>query len=155
MNIDNIVIILINIYEYNNDQKHKNLLHQISTVIRELNPKFHTDHLIVGGDLNVTPDEWMDGWPSKLSWEYRNPIMEDFTNNNKLIDIWRTLNKDVKQFTDGPIRSRIDYWLVSDSISQHVTETTISNCYLSDHCTINLRLKTEIKIIHLKIIGKI
>lgn len=149
LNIDNILIILINIYGYNNDQKNRNLLHQISTVIRELNTKFPTDHLIVGGDFNVTPDEWMDRWPSKLSREHRNPIMESFTNNNKLIDIWRTLNKDVKQFTwhkpNGQIRSRIDYWLVSNSISQYVTETTISNCPLSDHCTINLRLKNRVQ----------
>ena len=58
---------------------------------------------------------------------------------------WRTLNTDVRQFTrhkpNGQITSRVDYGLVSESISQYVTETTISNCPLSDHCTINLKLK--------------
>ena len=130
---------LFTIYGYNNVSKNKNLLNQISTVIRELNTKLTTDHMVVGGDFNVTPD---DRWPPNLSREYRNPIMENFTNNNKLIDIWRTLNTDVRQFIwhkpDGQIRSCIDYWLVSNSISEYVTETTISNCHLSDHCTINL-----------------
>lgn len=65
LNIDHILIILVNIYGYNNDHKNKNLLHQISTVIRELNTKFPTDHLVVGGHFNVTQDEWMDRWPSK------------------------------------------------------------------------------------------
>ncbi len=144
---DNIFIIVINIYGCNNDQKNRNLLHQLSTVITELNAIFPTVHMVVGGDFNLTPDEWMDRWPSKLSREYRNPILEDFVNNNKLIDIWRILHREVKQFTwhkpNGQSRSHIDYWLVSNSISEHVTETTIANCPLSDHCIINLRLKNR------------
>ena len=147
LEIDTILIILINIYGYNNDQKNRNLLHQISTVITELNANFPTDHIMVGGDFNLTPDEWMDRWPSKLFSEHRNPILEDFVNNNRLIDIWRMLHREVKQFTwhkpNGQSKSRIDYWLVSNSISDHVKDTEIANCPLSDHCIINLRLKNR------------
>ena len=60
---------------------------------------------------------------------------------------WRTLNTDVRQFTrhkpNGQITSRVDYGLVSESISQYVTETTISNCPLSDHRSVNLKLKNR------------
>lgn len=60
-------------------------------------------------------------------------------NKNKLVDIWRILNRDKRQFTwfkpNGQTKSRIDYWLVL----KHVTETNISNSPLSDHCIINLK----------------
>lgn len=66
-----------------------------------------------------TPDKWKDRWPSNLSGEHKNPVLEEFINYKKLIDIWRSLHKDIKQFTwfkpNGQSRSRIDYWLVSDS----------------------------------------
>lgn len=144
LEIDANLIILINIYGYNNDNKNKNLLHQISEVIIELKAKFPTDHIIVGGDFNLAPDEWMDRWPSKLLREHRNTILETLANNNQLIDIWRSLHSGVKQFTwhkpNGQNKSRIDYWLISNSISDHVTETEIANCPLSDHCIINLKI---------------
>lgn len=66
-------------------KKNRNLLHQISAVITELNASFCTDHIVVGSDFNLTPDEWKDRWPSKLLSEYRNPILEEFVNNDKLI----------------------------------------------------------------------
>lgn len=87
LEIDANLVILINIYGYNNDTKNRNLLHQISEVIIELKAKFPTDHIIVGGDFNLSPDEWMDRWPSKLLSEHRNTILEAFANNNQLIDI--------------------------------------------------------------------
>ncbi|XDV31698.1 hypothetical protein PO909_002661 [Leuciscus waleckii] len=157
LEIDANLVILINIYGYNNDNKNRNLLHQISEVIIELKAKFPTDHIIVGGDFNLTPDEWMDRWPSKLLSEHRNPILDAFA--NQLIDIWRSLHSGVKQFTwhkpNGQNKSRIDYWLISNSISDHVTETEIANCPLSDHCIINLKIGNSKKITNQKIIGNL
>lgn len=66
LNIDNIVIILVNIYGYNSDQKNRSLLHQISLILKELQAKFPTDYMVIGGDFNLTPDEWLDRWPSRL-----------------------------------------------------------------------------------------
>lgn len=81
--------------------------------------------------------------------EYRNPILVEFINNNKLIDIWRSLHSDVKQFTwykpNGQSRPCIDYWLVSNSISKYVTKTLIANSPLGDHCIINLKLEERNK----------
>lgn len=69
LEIDSVLIILVNVYGYNNDHKNTNLLHQPTTVIRELTTNFPTDHILVGGDFNLTPDEWMDRWPSRPSQE--------------------------------------------------------------------------------------
>lgn len=60
LNLDKNLVILSNVYGYNNDQKNKNSLHEVSTVIKELKAKFPTVPMIVGGDFNVTPDEWID-----------------------------------------------------------------------------------------------
>ena len=76
LNVDNNIIIIISIYGYNNDQKNRKLLHQLSTVITEFNTKFHTNNIVLGGDFNLTPDEWKDRWPSKLSSEHKNPIFQ-------------------------------------------------------------------------------
>lgn len=145
LEIDSVFIILVNVYGYNDDHKNRNLLHQVTTVVRELNENFFTDYLLIGGDFNLTPDDWMDRWPTRFSQEHNNPIIINFMNDNNLMDIWRTLNKDRRQFTwfkpKGKAKSRIDYWLVSTSISSHVTETDIANSPLSDQCIINLKLR--------------
>ncbi|MEQ2286109.1 hypothetical protein AMECASPLE_038754 [Ameca splendens] len=56
-------------------------------------------------------------------------------------------NSGVKQFTwhkpNGLSRSRVDYWVVSGAILDYVNEAKIPNCPLSDHCTINLKLKKQ------------
>lgn len=95
-------------------------MHQVTTVIKELNANFPTDYILVGGDFNLTPDESMDRWPSTLSQEHNNQTIEDFINHNKLIDIRRTLNRDKRQFSwfkpNGKAKSTIDYWLASNSL---------------------------------------
>lgn len=60
LEVDGIIFILINVYGYNNKHKNKQLLHQVTTFIKELNTIFPTDHILVGGDFNLTQVEWMD-----------------------------------------------------------------------------------------------
>lgn len=114
-------------------------------VIAEFTATFSTDHIIVGGDFNRTPDEWMDRWPSLRVKETLNPILKEFVNNTKLLDVWRAQHNGVKQFTwhkpNGQSRSCIDYWLVSAAVLECVKETEIANCPLSDHCVVNLKLQ--------------
>lgn len=144
LDIESNLIITINIYGHNNDQKNKQLLHHITTVIRKLQLNYPTEHIIVGGDFNIAPDEWMDRCPSKYSKVTWNPIMEDFMKVNKLNDVWRNLNHNIRQYTwfkpNGQSRSRIDYWLAADSIFEHITEANIACSPLSDHCIINLKI---------------
>lgn len=123
--------------------KNKSLLHQISEVINELQAKFPIDHIVVGGDFNLTPNEWLDRWPARLSREEKNPIIENVCYTNKLIDIWRVLSKDIRQFTWFKTNGQSKYWLASNSITASVGETEISRCILSDHCNIHLKLKSR------------
>lgn len=68
LEIDSILIILVNVYGYNNDYD-RNLLHQENSYRRTAN--FPTDYLLVGGDFNLTPD---GRWPSRFSQEHNNLI---------------------------------------------------------------------------------
>lgn len=61
------------------------LNYQISNM-NEFKNKYATDHIIMGGALNLTQDEWMDIWPSK--YNYQNQI-SDFIEQNDLVGIWR------------------------------------------------------------------
>lgn len=118
LKIDNNLIIVINIYGYNNDKKQNAFVSDIRSYNRKT-ANFSTDHIVVGGDFNLTPVEWKDRWPVIKQIQKSNLV--EFINNNKLIDILRSLHRDVKQFTwykpNGQSRSRIDYWLVSNSIN--------------------------------------
>lgn len=124
-------------------RKNKQLLHQITAVIRKLKLNYPTEHVIVGGDFNITLDEWMDRCPSKYSQVTWNQIMEDFIKVNKL-NVWRNLNRNIRQYTwfkpNGQSRSRIDYWSAADFILVNISETNISCSHLSDHCIINLSI---------------
>ncbi len=97
-------------------------------VIKELNANFPNDYVLTGGDFNLTLDKWMDRWPTKFLQEH-NPIIGEFVNYYNLIDLWRNLNRDTRQFTwfkpNGSAKLRIDYWLVSNSILKQVTQTNI------------------------------
>jgi len=49
----------------------KILLEQISETIRELKALLPTDNILVDGDFNCVPDEWMDRFPTKyVGYEY-------------------------------------------------------------------------------------
>lgn len=60
LEVDNVPVILQNIYGYKIDHDNRNLLHQITTIITEFTANFPTDHIIVGGDFLV--NGWMDEW---------------------------------------------------------------------------------------------
>ena len=68
----------------------------------------------------------------------------DFINNNNMIDIWRLQNPDRKRFTwrtDRPCKcSRLDYFLVLESILAMNPISEIHNAYRSDHNSIKLSI---------------
>lgn len=142
--IDNVPLILVNIYGYNNEQKNKNLLYQITTVLKELQQKFSSDHILVGGDFNLTPDEWLDRWPTKYNHSHPNRTLDNFIKQNKLVDLWREQNGNRRQYTwmkpNGQIKSRIDYWLMSNSVSNYICHIKMSGSPLTDHCIVNLEI---------------
>lgn len=104
--------------------KTKKLMDNITNVISEFKVLYPTDYISVGGDWNMTPDEWVDRMPPGLRKMKRNDIGESFIIDNNLTDAWRSLNPGVKHNLwfkpNGGSKSRIDYWLVSDNFFTYV-----------------------------------
>ncbi len=90
---------LLNVYGCNRDSKNTILLDQISATIKECKTKYPTDNILVGGDFNCVPDEWLGRLPAKyVSHEY-SQIITNFCTSNSLIDVWRYINPNVRQFS--------------------------------------------------------
>lgn len=142
LSLDKFFFILINVYGYNNRNQNRDLLSSITDIINELKIIYPTEFILIGGDFNLTPDEWLDRDPSKFNFSQVNNIVQNFCSSNLLIDIWRTQNPCIRRFTwfkpNANVRSRIDYWLGTEAIYKHVYNCSISSAPLSDHCVIEL-----------------
>ena len=108
--------------------------------------KHKDDLLIFGGDWNGVQDPQLDtrGWSQvykPIKW------LQNIKNKLKLIDVWRKMNPQGKQFTwrqlSLGIYSRLDYWLISSSLYCYVQTTDIRPAIKCDHCAVSLRLKTD------------
>lgn len=131
-------LIITNIYGYNNDGQNKILMENITNVISELRVLYPTNLILVGGDWNMTPDEWIDRMPSRLTRPRCNNIVKSFMTENNLTDIWRRLHPDSERYSwfkpNGSNKSRIDYWLGCEHILSNTLCTSISKAPLTDHC---------------------
>ncbi len=78
LQLDEIFFILVNVYGYNVRSQNKDLLETITDVINDLKARYPTEYVLIGGDFNMTPDEFMDRHPSKLSSSHINYIIQDF-----------------------------------------------------------------------------
>ncbi len=99
LKVDSHVLILVNVYGYRTIPQNKQVLENISNALSELK-RFHpTDFILMGGDWNITPDEWEDWWPSRFDSFHYNSIIEEFTSENSLAYIWRKINTGKKQYS--------------------------------------------------------
>lgn len=147
LNAEGTFVILMNVYGFNNGNQNKLLLSELTDVISEYKGIYHTDFIVIGGDLNLMPDEWQDRCPSRYDTKQWNTILFDFTNSSNLIDVWRDRNPDISPFSwikpNGSCKSRIDLWLATPEIVKYVSNVSISSAPLTDHCVIQLILNPE------------
>ena len=123
---------LINIYGPNRDKP--NFYTQISKDIEELS----NENIIIGGDFNLVLDFESDtqGYITLNNPRARERVLE-LCNEFNLIDIWRELNMENKEFTwrkpNGTKKARLDFFLISELLFSQVTESKISSGYRTDH----------------------
>lgn len=138
------ILILGNIYGYNNHNQNKNLLIDLTNTVKDLSKNYVDYDIFMGGDFNVVMDEWLDRYPTRFQNYHYNTALLELCNSLKLIDIWRYLNPDTQIFTwfkpDGTIKSRLDYWLVSDISPDSEINCTISAAPLTDHCLVKINV---------------
>lgn len=146
LTIDDLFIIIGNIYGYNNNHQNRELLSEISEVIRGLKLTYSADNVILGGDFNMVQDDWLDRFPSKFNTHHYNPVLYHFCCSFGLFDPWRDLYPNLCQYSwskpDGTSKSGLDFWLISCHIKENLSGCFISPAPNSDHCMIGLNLKS-------------
>ncbi len=149
VNCEGIFVILVNVYGYNSSGQNKILLSNITEALTQIKSKFQTNLVLIGGDFNLVPDEWLDRSPSSYTSHHFNNIIQDFCHLNSLSDIWRVKHPNASQFSwvkpNGSSKSRIDFWLIAEEYSELATNVSISAAPLTDHCLISLTLTPVIK----------
>lgn len=152
LNIEGTFWILINVYGYNVEVKNRLLFDDISNNIREFKNKYSSDNLLVGGDFNFVPDEWLDRFPTRYTTHEFNQLFSNFCNNNSLYDIWRHCNANLRQFSwirpNGNNKSRIDLWLSTQNILKHISNADISAAPVTDHSIVSITLNPETETNH-------
>ena len=114
---------------YNNLQKH----------ILE----FKFDYIIIGGDWNLVQDFNLDYFNYKhYNNEKAQKQVHEMMTELDLVDIWRVLNPELKRYTwrrNSPVQqSRLDYFLISESLLNFSVNADILPGYRTDHSSIYL-----------------
>ena len=103
------------------------------------------DHVILCGDFNLVLDPAKD---TKNYLNINNPKSHsgvlDVIDSQKLIDTFRYLNPNKIRFSwrrKNPIKqARLDYFIVSETLMDHIDQCDIIPGYRSDHSIIQLKL---------------
>lgn len=100
---------------------------------------------IVGGDFNLTLDPKMDRKTHVLNPTLKKAALalKELMSVHNLHDVWRSMNPDRRRYSwHGRITlaSRIDFFLVSQSLLQSIKKCDIMATPLSDHSAIFLEL---------------
>lgn len=146
--IQNTKFKLLNIYAPNTEDSQLNFFHYVRNVMaRKVDAE---DKIMIGGDWNLIIDPAKDrkGGAGIRETEKRklvlsevNKIKESF----QVTDIWRVRNPQARRFTwrrvNPSVTSRLDYWLTSKAIEDHVEEADIVPSINSDHSAVTLNMK--------------
>ena len=131
---------LVNIYGPNNDDP------QFYTYIKNIVK--NKENVIMGGDFNLVMDTGKDYFNYK---HINNPnsrrVVQEMSTELDLCDIWRELNPEYLRYTwrrPNPLQqSRLDFFLISESIVGLVKNTDIRYGYRTDHSLVTLELQTN------------
>jgi len=143
---DNRKLLLINIYNENIEQKQVALLKKLNERLDSFSDILEYE-IILGGDWNFILDKKLDadgGNPTlKLSSIAElTKLAEKFD----LCDIFRIRNPDKRRFSfrqPTPRRlRRLDYFLLSNSVQEHVINTEILTSLSSDHSPVLIRFES-------------
>lgn len=147
--MESLILILTNIYGYNDDRQNRILLEKVTEIISDFKALCPGDFVLIGGDWNMTSNEWVDRMPPRLERSQKNDIVHSLMADNGLTDIWRSLNPRVKSYLwfkpNGECKSRIDSWLGSNIVLNSASQSKISKAPLTDHCFIDLILESTRK----------
>ncbi len=144
VNIDDKMFVLANVYAptKNHDTDQCAFLNTFRFNMLD----FLGENILIGGDFNITLNPSIDksGGRKEGPSKYRDSLIE-FIEELGLNDAWRTKNPGVKHYTwssgDGSIKSRLDFWLISEFMCNNIKSSKILPLVKSDHraCLINIQ----------------
>ena len=106
---------------------------------------FRGEEIIIGGDFNLVLDVEKDkrgglARTHQKAWK----VIQDFSENLGLTDIWRLLNPEAKRYTwrqnQPAVHCRLDFFLVSEASLCDVTHADIVPGFKTDHSMITLNV---------------
>ena len=110
----------------------------------------HSDNtLIKRGDFNMVSDSGVDRVStsgSQQNWQSTN-IVKQYMNDFGICDAWRSHHPTLREYTFfSPVNhsySRIDYFLVSSSFMNDISDSKIHPITISDHTLVSITLKNN------------
>ena len=144
INIEDQNFILVNLYAPTKDKQNEQL--QLLLDLQLMLAEFQDRNIVIGGDFNTCMNPFYDksgGTNDNIS-NYSECLIEFMTEYN-LMDIWRSLNPESRQFTwrgmtrAGLVQSRLDLFLTSAHMIYDVDFAEIRPGIRSDHNIINVK----------------
>lgn len=138
---------LCNIYAPN--ESNPNFFKGIVDMLRQTD----TREWIIGGDFNLVLNPQLDRKSQRtpvVSTSSEEAVRE-MMREHDLVDIFRTLHPNLERYTwHGRAKrqgsaSRLDFFLISDSLVQEVQKAEIDLAYRSDHSMIRLELRLDLE----------
>lgn len=131
---EDFLLTLVNVYAPNEDRPEffRQLFHNLTQL----------DHkeIIFGGDLNLVLDLLQDKEGGRSQTHINSQrIIKAYMEELELVDIWRERNPGKKVFTwkgtrsNAEVRVRLDYFLITETMSQLVAQADIKPSFKSDH----------------------
>ena len=137
-------LLVINLYNSNNEGEQVKILKRISEVIESIDLD-HSSAIIMGGDFNFINDINLDSDGDSPKPKYSSiSAVAQLQNSRDLIDIWRlrfphTRRHNFRQ-PDPFVPRRLDYFLISDFLQDHTKHVDIIPAVNTDHSAIVLQL---------------
>lgn len=133
-------ITLVNVYGPNKDSP------QFYTGLLEIIKEFPNNHVLACGDWNIALDPDLD----TINYIHDNnpnarAVVKDIMYDLNLIDVWRHTYPESKDYTwrqpNSRKQSRIDYFLISETLASCLEKVDIKCGYRTDHNSITLELR--------------
>ena len=107
------------------------------------------EHIVIGGDWNCVLNMNTDArnYTSTVNRPRTRAHIKSMMNELELVDIWREYHPDKRAYTwrrfNSIKQSRLDYFLISESLQMDIEDCTIGMGYRSDHSLVNISIRTE------------
>ena len=148
--ISGLVLTLVNVYGPNKETERRPFLDRLHHILATYD---FGEHLIIGGDFNIVPDNKMDKYTKAKSkrqqdnqtWSQNK--LETIKQSFNLIDIWRCQHQSTKRYTwsqpNPTVRCRLDYFLVGQNLMNSSINTKILPSIRTDHSLIEITIKLK------------